>query len=157
SYLAIYDLSRQIYLVDTQLAEVRNGRADDATPACLTYDDIHNRIYIGMFQSQRGICVLDAESGRPVQDIRFEANSWSKPFSWVDPLSQALTVSSLLSVNRNNNELVVLDRSSLHLQKSIFLGNASNGPRAVLVWQNQAIVSYPGRNGLIFISLNSSS
>ncbi|MDH8211819.1 restriction endonuclease, partial [Klebsiella pneumoniae] len=79
----IYDLSRQIYLVDTQLAEVRNGRADDATPACLTYDDIHNRIYIGMFQSQRGICVLDAESGRPVQDIRFEANSWSKPFSWV--------------------------------------------------------------------------
>ncbi|MCT7324284.1 restriction endonuclease, partial [Klebsiella quasipneumoniae] len=100
---------------------------------------------------------LDAESGRPVQDIRFEANSWSKPFSWVDPLSQALTVSSLLSVNRNNNELVVLDRSLLHLQKSIFLGNASNGPRAVLVWQNQAIVSYPGRNGLIFISLNSSS
>ncbi|AVF87542.1 restriction endonuclease [Klebsiella quasipneumoniae] len=157
SYLAIYDLSRQIYLVDTQLAEVRNGRADDATPACLTYDDIHNRIYIGMFRSQRGICVLDAESGRPVQDIRFEANSWSKPFSWVDPLSQALTVSSLLSVNRNNNELVVLDRSLLHLQKSIFLGNASNGPRAVLVWQNQAIVSYPGRNGLIFISLNSSS
>ncbi|WP_321942196.1 restriction endonuclease [Paraburkholderia tropica] len=153
SYLAIYDLSRQAYVADAQLAEVNNGRADDATPACLTYDDVHNRIYVGMFQSHRGICVLEAESGRPVQDIRFEPNSWSKPFSWVDPLSQALTASSLLSVNRNNRELVVLDRASLHLKEGIFLGDAPNGPRAVLVWRDHAVVSYPGRNGLIFIPL----
>ncbi|MBA1364897.1 restriction endonuclease [Burkholderia gladioli] len=153
SYLAIYDLSRQAYVANAQLAEVNNGRADDATPACLTYDDVHNRIYVGMFQSHRGICVLEAESGRPVQDIRFEPNSWSKPFSWVDPLSQALTASSLLSVNRNNRELVVLDRASLHLKEGIFLGDAPNGPRAVLVWRDHAVVSYPGRNGLIFIPL----
>ncbi|WP_287820475.1 hypothetical protein [Achromobacter sp.] len=140
-------------MADAQLAEVSNGRADDATPACLTYDDIHNRIYVGMFQSHRGICVLEAESGKPVQDIRFEPNSWSKPFSWVDPLSQALAASSLLSVNRNNRELVVLDRASLHLKKGIFLGDAPNGPRAVLVWGDHAVVSYPGRNGLIFIPL----
>lgn len=153
SYLAIYDLSRQAYVADAQLAEVKDGRADDATPTCLTYDDIHNRLYVGMFQSHRGICVLDAGTGRSVQDIRFEPNSWSKPFSWVDPLSQALTVSSLLTVNRNNRELVVLNRTSLQLKKSVFLGDAPNGPRAVLVWRDHAVVSYPCRNGLIFIPL----
>jgi DNA-binding beta-propeller fold protein YncE len=152
-YLAIYDVSRQTYIVDAQLAETNNGRADDATPACLTYDDLHNRIYVGMFQSNRGICVLDAESGTPVQDIRFETNPWSKPFRWVDPLSQALTADLLLSVNRNNRELAILDRASLQLKKSIFLGDAPNGPRAVLVWEEYAIVSYPGRNGLIFVPL----
>jgi len=134
-YLAIYDVSRQTYIADAQLAETNNGRADDATPACLTYDDLHNRIYVGMFQSNRGICVLDAESGMPVQDIRFETNPWSKPFRWVDPLSQALTADLLLSINRNNRELAILDRASLQLKKSIFLGDAPNGPRAVLVWE----------------------
>lgn len=152
-YLAIYDLSRQIYIADAQLAEINNGRADDATPACLTYDDLHNRIYVGMFQSSRGICVLDAESGTSIQDIRFETNPWSKPFRWVDPLSQALTAGLLLSVNRNNRELVILDRASLQLKKGIFLGDAPNGPRAVLVWDEYAVVSYPGRNGLIFVPL----
>ncbi len=152
-YLAIYDVSRQTYIADAQLAETNNGRADDATPACLTYDDLHNRIYVGMFQSNRGICVLDAEFGTPVQDIRFETNPWSKPFRWVDPLSQALTADLLLSVNRNNRELAILDRASLQLKKSIFLGDAPNGPRAVLVWEEYAIVSYPGRNGLIFVPL----
>ncbi|HBN9817932.1 TPA: restriction endonuclease [Pseudomonas aeruginosa] len=156
-YLAIYDLSRQTYVADSQLAEITNGRADDATPACLTYDDLHNRIYVGMFQSNRGICVLDAESGRLIQDVRFEPNLWSKPFQWVDPLSQALCGNLLLSVNRNNRELVALDRASLQLKKSLFLGNAPNGPRAILVWEKYAVVSYPTRNGLIFVPLETLS
>lgn len=153
-YLAIYDLSRQAYIADTQLAEIIHGRADDATPACLTYDDHFDRLYVGMFQSKRGICVLDAKSGRPLQDIRFDPNQWAKPFQWCDPLSQTVVSDLLLSVNRNNRELVILDRTSLQLRKTVFLGDAPNGPRAVVVWGHHAIVSYPARNGLIFISLD---
>lgn len=153
-YLAIYDLSLQAYVADSQLAEISNGRADDATPACLTLDDKNNRIYVGMFQSNRGICVLNAESGKWIQDIRFEPNVWCKPFRWVDPLSLALNEDLLLSVNRNNRELVALDRSSLQVKKNLFLGDAPNGPRAVLVCGESAVVSYPNRNGLIFVSLD---
>lgn len=152
-YLAIYDLNRHVYVADTQLAEITNDRADDATPACLTYDELYNRLYVGMFQSSRGICVLDAESGKPLQDIRFERNQWSKPFQWCDPISQAVTANLLLSVNRNNRELTILDRASLSCRKTIFLGDAPNGPRAVVAWEGYAIVSYPARNGLIFIPL----
>lgn len=153
-YLAIYDLSRQAYIADTQLAEIMHGRADDATPACLSYDDHFDRLYVGMFQSKRGICVLDAKSGRPLQDIRFEPNQWAKPFQWCDPLSQTVVSDLLLSVNRNNRELAMLDRTSLQVRKTVFLGDAPNGPRAVVVWGHYAIVSYPARNGLIFIALD---
>uniref|UniRef100_UPI002AB23A7D hypothetical protein n=1 Tax=Burkholderia sp. BCC1988 TaxID=2817443 RepID=UPI002AB23A7D len=152
-YLTIYDLSQNAYVANSQLAEISNGRADDATPACLTYDDRYNRLYVGMFQSMRGICALEADSGELIQDIRFVPSRWNNSFQWADPLSQAITGNSLLSVNRNNRELVALDRSSLQAKNSLFLGDAPNGPRAVLVWREHAVVSYPGRNGLIFVPL----
>jgi hypothetical protein len=140
-------------MANVQLAEIDNGRADDATPACLTYDDRHNRVYVGMFQSMRGICVIEPESGTLIQDIRFASNDRNGAFAWADPLSQAVSGDLLLSVNRNNRELVALDRASLQIKKSLFVGEAPNGPRAVLVWGDHAVVSYPGRNGLLFIPL----
>lgn len=152
-YLAIYDLIQRAYVANSQLAEIVDGTTDDATPACLTYDEANDRLYVGMFQSKRGICVLEAKSGKLIQDIRFIASPWNKHFRWADPLSQALGNSVLLSVNRNNCELAVLDRSSLQVKKSLFLGDAPNGPRAVLIWGKNAVVSYPARNGLIFIPL----
>ncbi|HHL4636982.1 TPA: restriction endonuclease [Escherichia coli] len=152
-YLAIYDLSRQKCTADVQLAEISNGRADDSTPACLTYDDLYNRIYVGMFQSKRGICVIEPESGELIQEIRFASNDNNNFFAWADPLSQTVSGNLLLSVNRNNHELVALDRASLQIKKILFVGEALNGPRAVLVWGDNAVVSYPSRNGLLFIPL----
>ncbi|EFH8976138.1 restriction endonuclease [Escherichia coli] len=152
-YLAIYNLSHQTYTADVQLAEISNGRADDATPACLTYDDLYNRIYVGMFQSKRGICVIEPESGELIQEIRFASNDENSVFAWADPLSQAVSGDLLLSVNRNNHELVALDRASLQFKKSILLGEVPNGPRAVLTWGDYAVVSYPSRNGLLFVPL----
>ncbi len=120
-YLAIYDLSRQKYTADVQLAEISNGRADDSTPACLTYDDLYNRIYVGMFQSKRGICVIEPESGELIQEIRFASNDNNNFFAWADPLSQTVSGNLLLSVNRNNHELVALDRASLQIKKFYLL------------------------------------
>lgn len=153
-YLAIYDLKRSAYIANSQLSEIVNGTTDDATPACLTYDEQYERLYVGMFQSLRGICVLDPSTGTPIQDIRFATNSRNLHFTWVDPLAQALNNTLLLSVNRNNCELVALDRASLQMKNRVFLGDGLNGPRAVLVWRQQVVVSYPARNGLIFIPLD---
>lgn len=156
-YVAIYDLLKETYVATSQLAEIINGITDDATPACLTYDEIYNRLYVGMFQSMRGICVLEPESGNPIQEIRFNRSPWNNYFHWPDPLSQALTDNFLLTVNRNNCELAVVDRNSLHHRKSIFLGQASNGPNTVLALRQHAVISYPDRNGLIFIPLEALS
>lgn len=51
----------------------------------------------------------------------------------------------------------MLDRASLQIKKSLFVGEALNGPRAVLVWGDHAVVSYPSRNGLLFIPLETES
>lgn len=150
-YVALYDLELREYTTNCQLAEMISGRSDDATPVCLTYEEVYERVYVGMFQSRRGICVLDANSGQSLGDIRFDPTPSNKHFAWVDPLSQTMCGDLLLSVNRNNCELVAMDRQSFHIRASIFLGEAPSGPRDVLVWQQHVIVSYPERNGLIFV------
>lgn len=155
SFLAIYDLTRRAYVAEAQLAEVVNGYADDAMPACITYDDLHDRVYVGMMQSNRGICVIDGRTGRTLQDIQFKPNEWNRASQWVDPLSQWVCSDLLLTVNRNNRELVAIERASLAPVGSVFLGDAPNGPRAVVTWNGQAVVSYPERNALIFVPIDS--
>lgn len=153
-YVAVYDLSCSEYIAETQLAEIFDDITDDATPACLTYDEAFDRLYVGMFQSQRGICILNPSSGHLKQQIRFTPNPALTSFNWVDPLSQAIGNNYLLSVNRNNCELVILDRDTLELRHKVFLGSYPNGPSDVVLWDEFAIVSYPHRNGLIFVSLD---
>lgn len=157
-YVATYDLAQRRYLADAQLAEIINGTTDDATPACLTYDDLYDRVYVGMFQSRRGICVLDADSGRWLRDVRFERTSANtSPFPWVDPLCQATAGPLLLTVNRHNHELASLDRESLQPKSAVFLGATPNGAGGLVVWNEYAIVSHASRKGLHFIPLSTLS
>jgi DNA-binding beta-propeller fold protein YncE len=154
-YVATYDLERRVYVGTAQLAEIVNGQTDDATPECLTYDAVHDRVYVGMFQSRRGICVLDADTCMWRRDVRFERTSNNTtPFPWVDPLHQAIAGALLLSVNHHNRELVSLDRESLEPKTSICLGNDRNGPSDLVVWQDYAIVSNPALQGLHFVPLS---
>lgn len=74
-----------------------------------------------MFQSKRGICVIEPESGELIQEIRFASNDNNNFFAWADPLSQTVSGDLLLSVNRNNHELVALDRASLQIKKFYLL------------------------------------
>jgi WD40 repeat protein len=152
-FLATFHLTERRYVGNLYLAELMGGRSDDSTPICLTYDEEDGCLFVGMFQSQRGICRVD-ELGREIlSDFRFSPNTNNKYFPWVDPLSQALYRDKLLSVNRNNCELVTLDKRSGRIESATFLGDAPNGPRAVVVVDDVAIVSYPARQGLIFHSL----
>ena len=59
----------------------------------------------------------------------------------------------LLSVNRNNRELVVLNKFTRHTERAVYLGEAPSGPHSVTVFDDLAIVSYPEREGLIFLDL----
>jgi hypothetical protein len=122
-------------------------------PSCLTYDEEDGCLFVGMFQSQRGICRIDEHGREILSNFRFSPNANNKHFPWVDPLSQALYRDKLLSVNRNNCELVTLDKRSGRIENATFLGDVPNGPQAVVVVDDVAIVSYPARQGLIFHSL----
>jgi DNA-binding beta-propeller fold protein YncE len=152
-FLAVFDLESNSYVATVYLAEVANGRSDDASPACITFDKDKNRIYVGMFQSMRGICVIDAETNNIESDIRFIKNEHNKHFEWIDPLSVTTVDNYIVSVNRNNCELAFADRDTFELVSTLYLGSAPNGPRDVVVFKNEVIVSYPERNGLIFINV----
>ncbi len=156
-FLATYDLARQRYANTLYLAEVFGSRSDDATPVCLTYDDEQNRLLVGMFQSLRGICTVDESGSRIMSNWRFERKASNSHFRWVDPLSQTLYRDLLLSVNRNNRELVILDRQSGYVRHSVHLGEAPDGPHSVVVVDDTAVISYPARGGLIFWNLKALS
>ncbi len=152
SFLAVYNLASQKFIKNIYLAEIKDNRSDDSTPACLLYGGDHN-IYVGMFQSNKGIYKIDEETLEIVQNIHFKPNKYNKYFTWVDPLSLTLYKDFIVSLNRNNRELVLIDKRTGDIFRSIYLGEAPNGPRDVVVYANEAIVSYPEKHGLIFIDL----
>ncbi|MFZ2630728.1 MAG: restriction endonuclease [Desulfosalsimonadaceae bacterium] len=139
-FLAIYDLKNSSYLKTLYLAEIINGRSDDATPACIEIDPEAQKIYVGMFQSLRGICVIDANTNEVVKDIRFLKNGRNEHFEWVDPLSVKIDGNRLISLNRNNRELVILDKDSYKPIRQIYLGEAPNGPRDMEVIDSEIVV-----------------
>ena len=153
SFLAVYDLTRHRYIGNLYLAEVETEVSDDSSPVCLTYDEAHSCLFIGMFQSLRGICRVDELGGEILDNLRFSPNSRNEHFRWADPLSQAFYRDKLLSVNRNNRELVMLDKLTGRIERSVYLGEAANGPHSVAVFDDMAIISYPERGGLIFHNL----
>ncbi|WP_201788148.1 restriction endonuclease [Paraburkholderia phytofirmans] len=153
-FLAAYDFTSRSYVAQVYLADVVDGRSDDATPACISFDERSNHLYVGMFQSMLGIRVIDAATYCLVRNISVPRNGHNEKLPWADPMSQAFSEDLVLSVNRNNCELAILDRVDDRALDKIFLGVAPNGPRAVVLWNEHAIVSYPGRNGLIFLDLS---
>ena len=106
-----------------------------------------------MFQSMRGVCVVDSNSYDVCADIRFQKGAHNKHFNWVDPLSVKVYENYLLSLNRNNSELAVLDKTSLEVIETFYLGDAPNGPRDLEIISDEVIISYPERNGLIILDI----
>ena len=152
-FLAVYDLAARNYAGKLYLAGFDGHRTDSAMPFCLTLDEEHRSLFVGMLQSMRGICRTD-ELARSILDVFcFEPNARNKHHRWVDPISQALYRDRLLSVNRNNREPVVPDKFTKCIEHAVYLGEAPNGPHSVTVFDDLAVVSYPEREGLIFLDL----
>ena len=153
-FLATYNLAEHGYTASLCLAEIENGQNDCSIPHWLTYDEEQRELFVGMFQSRRGICRVDENGNQILQNIRFAPNAHNRDFSWVDPLSQAIYGDKLFSVNRNNCELVILDKFSGRTKRTVFLGEAPKGPQEVMVINKVAIINYPERQGLIFLDLH---
>ncbi|HEY4760580.1 MAG TPA: restriction endonuclease [Thermoguttaceae bacterium] len=156
-FLATFDLERKMYSGYIYLAEVQEDRSDDAIPIHLLFDPIQECLFVGMFQSRRGIYKINEQGSEILATRSFEPNQHNIHFQWVDPISQAFFGSKLLSINRNNLELVIMDRYSLLVEETHYLGSAPNGPRSVVVYGNQAIINYPHRGGLLFHELASAA
>ena len=154
-FLATFDLARRGYCGYLNLDELINGRCDDAIPVNLIVDENAHVLYVGMFQSRMGIYKVNEMGTEIVANLPFSPNQRNIHYSWVDPLAQALHGKRLLSVNRNNQELVVIDIDTFRVEQETYLGDAPNGPRDIVVYNNQAIISYPERGGLIFHDLDS--
>lgn len=154
SFLATFDLERRIYCGYLNLDQIINGRTDDAIPISLVFDEEECVLYVGMFQSRMGICVVNEDGTELDSTISFPPNERNAHFPWADPLAQALYRDRLLSVNRNNQELAIIDKGTLAVEQEIYLGDAPNGPRDIVVRNDLAIVSYPERGGLVFLELD---
>lgn len=152
SFLAVYNLINKAYTKNIYLAEIINGESDNSVPACILCDEDHH-IYVGMFQSRKGVYKIDEESLEIIKNIEFKPNQYNKHFSSVDALSLASHKNFLISLNRNNRELAFVDKLSGTISKSIYLGEAPNGPENVIVHKNECIISYPEKRGLVFINL----
>jgi len=152
-FLAIYDLGLSKYTATIDLSVDQSDSSADGMPICISLDQSTNRLFIGMMQSVAGIYVIDTEKYEIIKHIAFEANEYNKDFPWVDPISQAIVGNTLFSVNRNNCELVTLHLDSLKVIGHHFVGVAPNGPRSVTVIGEYIVVTYPGRNMLLFGSL----
>ena len=103
------------------LAEIKDHVSDDSAPVCLTFDEALSCLFVGMFQSKRGICRIDELGGEILDEMSFAPNSRNVHFRWVDPLSQVLYRGNLLSVNRNNRELVLVDKLTARVEHSVYL------------------------------------
>lgn len=152
-FLAVYDILQKKYLKTLYLAEINNDQSDDATPACIEIDPESRKIYVGMFQSMRGICVVDSTSFDIENEIRFNKSVHNKHFKWVDPLAVKIYDRYLLSLNRNNCELALVDKNTLEVVETLYLGDAPNGPRDIQIISDEIIISYPERNGLIILNI----
>lgn len=155
TYLAIFDLLRREYVGQTYLAEVVGpGQSDDSTPHCFTIAPDGNTLYIGMFQSKQGILVVDLDTYQVVRGIRFPKTQENLGhFEWVDPLAQGIYGDLLISVNRHNYELAIVARRDEELLASVALGGTANGPSAVCVIGDRAMVCHDEYEGLLVIDL----
>ncbi len=156
-FLVTFDLERKTYTGYLYLAEVTENRSDDAMPIHLLVDPDQECLFVGMFQSRKGIYKVNDRGTEILASRSFEPNKHNTHFNWVDPIAQALFGSKLLSVNRNNLELVIMDKYSVAVEETYYLGSAPNGPNGIVVFGTQAIINYPYRGGLLFHNIVSTT
>ena len=153
SALLTCDLNQRRHISLLCIPNIERDPGVGGWPICLTFDELKSCLYLGMFQSGRGICKVDEKGQNILANFQFATNARNKYFAWVDPLSQVLHRGKLLSINRNNFELATLDKHTGQMESAIFLGEAPNGPRAIVIIDDEAIISYPNLEGLIFLDL----
>jgi hypothetical protein len=152
-FLATFLLDRRSFVHSLPLSEFAQGRPDSSTPAYILPEPTSSRLYVGMFQGRPGIYLLDGDPLRILRCSATQPNARNPYFQWVDPLAIQFFGEDLVAIHRNNRDLVLLDRETLAVKRTSYLGEAPNGPRDLVVLGSQAVVTYPDKGGLLFLDL----
>jgi DNA-binding beta-propeller fold protein YncE len=142
SFLAAYDLPARRYAGTVYLAQVNEADgSDDSLPASMLLSRDGRLLYVGMSQSLAGVRVVDTARLRLRPDISFEPGPRNTTFRWVDPVGLAWLGGRLLSANRNNGEVAVVDPSSHKVLARLTLADPRSRVAQVLVRGNRIYLS----------------
>jgi DNA-binding beta-propeller fold protein YncE len=113
SFLAVYDLAKQDYCGTVFLAQKRpDGSGDDGLPTSFAFSPDGKGLYIGTFQSEAGVLVVDTQKLELLNNLYFGSKHQNPAFPWVDPLSVAVHDRWLLVAVRHNQEVAAVDLAS---------------------------------------------
>jgi hypothetical protein len=152
SFIAIYDPLKGQYISQIELAIDETDKAERCWASSISYEARTKLLYIGMLGSPKNIYLINTEENKIVGNAQLEPNYRNK-HEYVDSLSLALYKDYLLSVNRSNYELAVINRNTMQQLMSIPLGGTGNGPRHIYVHNDQAYISHGEYNGIIAVDL----
>jgi hypothetical protein len=117
------------------------------------YEPSNKLLYIGMLGSPKNIYLFNTEKNQIIDFIQTSPNSKNKK-DHVDSLSLAFYKDYLLSINRSNYELAVIDLNTLQHLLSVPLGGTGNGPRHICIHNEQAYISHWEYAGIIAVDLH---
>lgn len=153
SFLAIFDLAKRKFEGTIYLATLPGpGWSDDSIPKKLLFSSDGRRLHIGMFQSLPGIRVVDTETRKILHDIPFAPNARNKHFPWVDPMSLEFAGDWLLSVNRHNREVAVMDQATNKPVARLSFVNGKHEPTCILAYDEFLYLCDPGCDCVHIIS-----
>jgi DNA-binding beta-propeller fold protein YncE len=132
-FLAVYDIAKQAYAGTVFLAQERaDGTGDDGLPTSLAFSEGGKRLYIGTFQCEAGVLVVNTQKLELLPSLYFSSKQQVPAFPWVDPLSVAVYDRWLLVAVRHNQEVAVLDLASHQLLAKISHSAPVNLERVVV-------------------------
>jgi DNA-binding beta-propeller fold protein YncE len=113
TFVAVYDLAARKYAGTVYLADADAAVGGDSSIVnkILPSPD-GRRLYVGLFQSPAGIKVVDARKLQYLHPISFEVRPNNSNYRWVNPTDLAFVQKWLVSANRTNGELAVIDPGS---------------------------------------------
>ena len=156
SYLAVYDLAERRYIVTIYLGRIGSddtNKEDVSSPGYILPADDGRVLYIGMFQSQAGIQIVDVKKLEITGNIAFTPNKRNEYFKWVDPLSLAFYRDYLISFNRNNAELAIIDRKLNYVLATLNLGMELTSGASIVIDGESAYVAHPERKAILVIDM----
>ncbi|MBN8564722.1 MAG: HNH endonuclease [Leptolyngbya sp. UWPOB_LEPTO1] len=152
-FIVIYNPSENKYISHVSLTIDEEDKLERCWASSIAYDRHNKTLYIGMLGSPKNIYIFDTVTNKILSFIKTRPNTKNKN-DHVDSLSLALYQDYLISVNRSNYELEIIERHTLQHLLSVPLGGVGNGPRHICICNNQAYISHSEYAGVIHADLN---
>jgi DNA-binding beta-propeller fold protein YncE len=133
AFLAAYDLEKGAYAGTAFLARERpGGSGDDGIPTSIAFAPDGKRLYVGTFQCEAGVLVVDPRKMEVSDTIYLAPKEQTPAFPWVDPMGVAVFDRWLLVAVRHNREVAAVDLASHRVVARIAQGPAVDYQRVVV-------------------------